>query len=702
MKKQLLLLNILLLLAYCSFSQSIGIGTTTPDSSAALDISHSSKGLLIPRMTTASIAAITNPARGLMVYDTLLSQLLVNMGTPDEPVWQSIAAKSSWSLGGNWNTNPVTQFVGTNDTRPLRFRVNGILAGDINVNGNIFFGLRSGENNSFGYSNIAIGADALKSNYTRSNLVAIGDSALFKNGTGAVASDDAIGNTAIGSKSLFANTVGNRNTATGSESLYSNTTGSINTAYGVRSLYSNTAGRFNSATGYASLYSNTTGESNTATGNQSLYYNNTGHDNTATGSESLYSNTTGAGNTAMGSQSLRFNSTGGDNTAVGGGALRLNTNGVNNTAVGALSLNLNTTGVTNTAVGVQSLYSNTIGNYNTANGAATLYANTSGSGNTANGYQCMANNTTGFGNMASGYYSLYSNTLGWQNTASGYASLYSNTTGNYNVAMGHESLFYNSTGITNTGLGYGALYFNMTGNANTSVGNGALRGNTSGSFNTAVGVFTLTATNASQFNTAIGYYAAKDFNLGYNNTIIGAHAGVNADGIFNSVAIGESALSTASNQVRLGNTSSTSIGGQVSWTSFSDGRYKKNIQEEVKGIDFIMKLRPVTYQLDIAGINKKLKMDKGNDEATNKVITENEKTLFTGFIAQEVEQAAKEVGYNFSGVDKPKNDNDLYGLRYAEFVVPLVKAMQEQQAMINELKKQNVELQKRVSELEKK
>ena len=45
--------------------------------------------------------------------------------------------------------------------------------------------------------------------------------------------------------------------------------------------------------------------------------------------------------------------------------------------------------------------------------------------------------------------------------------------------------------------------------------------------------------------------------------------------------------------------------------------------------------------------------------------------------AQEVEEAAQSLGYEFSGVDAPKNADDLYGLRYAEFVVPLVKAVQE-------------------------
>jgi hypothetical protein len=69
--------------------------------------------------------------------------------------------------------------------------------------------------------------------------------------------------------------------------------------------------------------------------------------------------------------------------------------------------------------------------------------------------------------------------------------------------------------------------------------------------------------------------------------------------------------------------------------------------------------------------------------------------VYTGFIAQEVEQAAQETGYDFSGVDAPTSDKGMYGLRYAEFVVPLVKAVQEQQQMIQDL-------QKRIEELEKK
>jgi hypothetical protein len=46
-------------------------------------------------------------------------------------------------------------------------------------------------------------------------------------------------------------------------------------------------------------------------------------------------------------------------------------------------------------------------------------------------------------------------------------------------------------------------------------------------------------------------------------------------------------------------------------------------------------------------------------------------------MAQEVEAAAQALNYNFSGVQAPPNDESLYSLRYAEFVVPLVKAVQE-------------------------
>ena len=50
---------------------------------------------------------------------------------------------------------------------------------------------------------------------------------------------------------------------------------------------------------------------------------------------------------------------------------------------------------------------------------------------------------------------------------------------------------------------------------------------------------------------------------------------------------------------------------------------------------------------------------------------------YSGFVAQDVEKIANKLGYDFSGVYKPQNDKEPYGLSYAEFVVPQVKAVQE-------------------------
>ena len=73
----------------------------------------------------------------------------------------------------------------------------------------------------------------------------------------------------------------------------------------------------------------------------------------------------------------------------------------------------------------------------------------------------------------------------------------------------------------------------------------------------------------------------------------------------------------------------------------------------------------------------------------------------SGFLAQEVEQAALATAYDFSGMTVPEDSNVLYTLSYEVFVVPLVKGMQEQQVMIEELKSVNRDLLKRIEALEK-
>lgn len=539
MKRKLLLVQILLMSVCYSFGQGIGIGTTSPNSSAILDITHTSKGVLIPRMSTTAINNIANPAKGLFVYDSSAGQLKVNKGTPTSPNWQNVAGTataSGWSLTGNSGTTPATQFIGTTDNQPLRFRVNNASWGELNATtGNIYWGLRAGQNpnNIVTTGNIAIGTDAGRRN-VRNGIVAIGDSALFNNGDG----------------NPFPNT------------------GIYNTAVGSRASYANHAGSYNTAVGYHSLTNN-------------------GYDH--------------------------------------------------NTAVGAMTLAENVYGSGNTAIGAQVLAAND-GSYNTGVGARTLMTNTTG-------YQ--------------------------------------------NTSLGMNAMQYNTTGAMNTVIGAIALRMNTAGSENISIGNGTMYENRSGGRNTAVGTSALGKTTDAYYNTAVGFYAGLGYNLGWNNTFVGANADASFEGQYNVVAIGQGTNAPDNSTARIGNTATWSIGGYAGWSNFSDGRFKRDVHENVKGLDFIMKLRPVTYRLDINGLSKNLKENRGEEwnEQMRTAIADKEKVVYTGFVAQEVEQAAKQSGFDFSGVDKPRKEGNMYALRYAEFVVPLVKAVQEQQQIINDLMK---------------
>ncbi|MFM2230159.1 MAG: hypothetical protein RL607_1417 [Bacteroidota bacterium] len=440
----------------------------------------------------------------------------------------------------------------------------------------------------------------------------------------------------------------------------------------------------NTSIGINSLYSNSTGLSNTSMGSNALYSNTTGGSNTANGYNSLFSNTTGNFNTANGISSLYSNTTGRNNTAKGAYGLFSNTIGNYNTANGSLSLYFNNTGSYNAANGAYSLYSNTTGGYNSANGAYSLYFNTTGGSNTANGYNSLFFNTAGYYNTANGNSSLYNNSTGYQNTANGGSSLYSNTTGINNTANGYNSLFSNTTGGYNTTNGAYSLYFNTTGSSNTANGYYSLFSNTTGTNNTAFGLY--------------AGYGGVAITTGWNNTFIGYNASSDSAIRINSIAIaGNGNLAFGGdNRVRIGNNVMTSIGGQVAWTTISDQRVKQNIQQDVKGLDFILKLKPVTYNYSIEKSNQIQKSTIADVWPSKNNI---EKIRFSGFLAQEVEKTAQEVGYDFSGVDKPEDVDGLWGLRYSEFTVPLVKAVQELNAQNIEAKEAIVNLKNQLNEL---
>jgi hypothetical protein len=289
--------------------------------------------------------------------------------------------------------------------------------------------------------------------------------------------------------------------------------------------------------------------------------------------------------------------------------------------------------------------------------------------------------------VAVGYQALYNNgndnledVEAKYNTAIGFQAQYTSTNGYENTSTGYQTLFSNSTGYENSANGFKALYSNTIGISNTAIGWKALFSNTSGICNTAIGNSSASVASGNSYCTFLGFDADN------NNTTSRT----------NSMALGNGSRISANNQVRIGNSSVDDIGGDANWTNTSDGRFKDNIREGVPGLEFITKLRPVFYNFNPVKKNRFLGIPDSlySDELSQESIEKKSSILYTGFIAQDVEQAAKSINYDFSGVDIPKNENDYYGLRYATFVVPLVKAVQEQQQIIEQQKKRIEELEK--------
>lgn len=314
--------------------------------------------------------------------------------------------------------------------------------------------------------------------------------------------------------------------------------------------------------------------------------------------------------------------------------------------------------------------SNSSGTQNTAVGTAALSANLEGRSNTAMGYMSLYRNTTGIRNTAIGTRSLEANTLGSHNTAIGYGALWQNTSGIDNVAIGMNPLENNTTGSTNVAIGRYAAQKNTTGSNNVAIGHSSLGTNTRGQHNTAVGDYSLSNNFSGNYLTAIGY-----------------GADVTTANLTNSTAIGYNAKVVASNKIRIGNEKVTQIEGQVAWSNPSDARFKYHIQNNVPGLEFITKLNPVTYYFD----TEKLETFTRTGIVGKTWSDKEGMPVKTGFLAQEVEKIVQEIGYEFDGINAPQNERDNYTLSYSQFVMPLVKAVQEQQKII-EAQQQKISL----------
>ncbi len=296
--------------------------------------------------------------------------------------------------------------------------------------------------------------------------------------------------------------------------------------------------------------------------------------------------------------------------------------------------------------------------------------NTTGDYNTFTGYRSGYNNTTGRSNTFTGRKAGYYNISGTDNTFTGTMSGNHNTTGSYNTFTGRSAGLFNISGVGNTFTGYNSGYFVSTGWYNSFYGQRSGENNTTGCYNTFIGALS-------------GFPNVS----GGQNTAIGHGAGFTEDCFVNATAIGFNAIASFCDRVRIGNNSVTRIGGQVSWSTLSDGRFKKDVEEKVAGLEFIKKLHPVSYTVDIEKLNEFMGI-KETDSLLTKSTLQAAPRKQIGFVAQEVEQLIKENGYEFTGVDVPQNEKDHYAIRYAEFVVPLVKAVQELSTIVENQQRQ--------------
>lgn len=429
-----------------------------------------------------------------------------------------------------------------------------------------------------------------------------------------------------------------------------------------------------------------TADTNHAAGLYALDSISSGNANTAVGNLAGSAVTTGSQNTAIGKSAMEAMQSGNNNTAIGFGALRYANDAtcIQNTIVGAFCGEGITTGNSNTAVGHNTLKTLTIGDLNTAVGQGALAYNVTGNLNSAVGYhallyyegdsatamgiEALMNCTTGAGNVAFGRGALKQVTTQALNTAVGHLAGTS-CSGSNNVFLGESAGWLTTTGSDNTVVGMNALVTNTTGEHNVAVGRGALLSNNN-SRNVAVGRYAAISATSDE-NTAIGNGALYDCTSGRANTALGVGSLAGLATFDNCVGLGAGTAVTGSNQVQLGDSSTTTYAyGAVQ--NRSDARDKADVRDTVFGLEFINALRPVDF-----------KWDYREDYAWGEKDGSKKRARYHhGLIAQEVKATADALGVDFGGFQdhSVNGGKDVLSLGYEELVPVLIKAVQELKA----------------------
>ena len=158
---------------------------------------------------------------------------------------------------------------------------------------------------------------------------------------------------------------------------------------------------------------------------------------------------------------------------------------------------------------------------------------------------------------------------------------------------------------------------------------------------------------------------------GTYNTLLGSQTATDDASATNQTVIGYGVTGQVDNSVTLGNGNVTKVymssdGDAEMYANgtinTSDKRLKENINDSDLGLSFVNALRPVSYKFIDDKKPEKLKY---------------------GIIAQEVQEVLKESGNeDFAGIT---DKGDYLGADYVQFIAPLIKAVQELSAKVEEL-----------------
>lgn len=306
------------------------------------------------------------------------------------------------------------------------------------------------------------------------------------------------------------------------------------------------------------------------------------------------------------------------------------------------------------------------------------------------------NTSSGTKNVFVGFNAGAANVSGANNTFVGHKAGASNTSLR-NAFFGTASGMANTSGSSNSFFGENSGVANTTGGSNTFVGQSSGSATTTGSENVYIGIFAGSNNTTGSSNVAVGRSAGNSGSSHSNCTFLGRNAVGSPNGLTNATALGNGAVVNASNKIRFGNSAVTVIEGQVAYT-VSDGRFKSNLRSDAPGLDFVLSLQPVTYNFEYANFSRFL----GETSVDQAVLAEKQQQREMGFIAQDLERTCLEQGVEVANlVHSPEGPADNYAIAYGQLVVPLVKAVQEQQVQIEAQQAQIAAQQAQIDELKK-